>query len=1410
MDQGLIIVLFCVIIILLALPGSMKRYFLIKIAIFLSLTGLGSAAFLQAQTLDFSHLSVEENLSQSSVYAITQDAKGFMWFGTRDGLNRYDSRNIVVYRKQQGNQNSLSSSSITALLTDRKGRTWVGTSSGLNLYDPIRDQFTSIMRDTANPQSLWHNAIGTLLMDSYGDLWVGTSQGLNRMRNAGNFEFDRLLKRQPDGDTKRYYNVRAIFEDRDKTLWIGTTTGITKVTRLAGGGFSEKHYSLEKYDSPGYQQSNWINAIAEDKDGRLWLGTEKKGIAVFDKQQEKVVTWQPIPSMNTSSLLIRTIKTDPQGNFWIGGMSGLFVVSPDARHFRHYTNSPDNPRSLSDHEVRSMFMTREGTFWIGTHYGGVNYHNALSRQFGFLKLDGQYDRVAFKIGGPMTAAADGNFWVGTEDNGLYLVNKNQQVIRHYLDKGTAGPLLSSGKIKSLLKDGEQGLWIGTIRGLNYLDISRNRITQYLSRPGDTTSIADDRIYALSRDAQGRLWIATYQGGLSRFDAESKTFIRFRATGGSPAGLLSNNVTSLLLDSKKRLWVGTTKGLSQKLGDKEGFAHYKDLAKVTEPTDENYVNTLFEDSKKRLWIGTRGSGLHLFVPGVGTIRHFDERSGLPGKNILGIQEDTKGNLWISSENGLSKFDTRRTFTNYDKNDGLICKEYIANSIFKDSLGTLYFGGFNGIVRFKPDSIRSNPHVPALVFTGLKLFNKNVLPGPESPVLAKSILYTDHITLNYLQNVFSIEFAALNYIEGPKNRYAYQLVGFDKEWNTVKDPVATYMNLEPGEYTLLVKGANNNGLWNSKPLQMKVTVLPPPWKTAWAYLIYICIFLGLLYTWARFNKVKVQLGHELELEHLEKRRRNELHQTKINFFTNIIHEIRTPLTLIMGPVGELNEEFGQNPAVRKQLRVMKESTNRLRRLVEQLLDFQKHEIGNVCLKVQKHDLNDWLQSTCDSFHSFAALRGVKLHFEPDPAQPELWFDGGEMEKVFHNLIANAVKFTPTGGEIAISIKTPEDQLDMLQVIVEDNGIGIGADDLNKIFHRFYQADNPSRHESGFGIGLALSKNIVELHHGTILAESMESVRGQRGYTRFIISLPFGNQVYSGGQLSCISRERDYDRTPEHALPGMTDLENILQTEEVQSKKAGPRKPLVMIVEDQEDLRAYLKSLLCTNYQVIEAPNGSAAWDEATSVLPDLIISDVAMPVMDGVEFTRLIKTDNRTSHIPVILLTARDTLAHQVTGFETGADDYVTKPFYPKLLLTRVQNLLRLREELKEKFKHRISMEPVVKETGHPDELFLNRLMAIIEENLGNPDFNLAEMVSEIGMSRPVLFRKIKMLTGYSIMDLVRSVRLKKAKILLLQKAMSISEVAFTVGFSDPKHFSKTFRNEFGKSPSEYMDNPATSS
>lgn len=1359
---------------------------------------IGSVSVGMGQDITFNHLSIDQNLSQSSVYAITQDTQDFMWFGTRDGLNRYDSRRNVVYRQIAGDSTSLSSNSVNAITLDKQGKLWIGTSRGLNLYRPRTDNFQRIFSNTS-AHTLSHNNISVLLQATDGSLWIGTRNGLSRLKDPDSMHFERYLMHGNEMNKSGAFDIKALYEDTRQHLWVGTSRGLIRLIPQSAGGYQVAHYILHEQDSVWHSGSNWVNAIAEDGHGRLWVGTETRGIALFDPGSGKVIGWNPVQGLDMSDFTIRTIKTDDKGRFWIGTMSGLIVCRQDGEGMRRYINSPDQPGSLSDNSIRAIHRGRDGTVWIGTFYGGVSYYHSFARQFGAMNVTNQAGRKPFKIAGPIIEGPDGCLWLGSDDNGLILSDRNDRVLAHYVHDPDRPHSLSSNKIKCLLKNGDKGLWIGTLKGLNYLDFASRKITRYLTEPHNPRSIPDDRIYDLAYDRQGQLWIATFRGGLCRMHPETGRFEHFPIITQSGEILSLPSATSLLIDRNEGIWIGTTNGLAYKPGDSRQFTIYKTAHAKAGTLSGNYIIDLFEDSEGRVWISTRGAGLNRFDPATGKFSHFSKADGLGGDNVFGVREDGAGNLWIATDNGLSRLHLQSgRITSYDRNDGLVCKEFLPHSAFRSGQGELYFGGYDGIVRFDPGSIRQNPGAPSVVFTGMRLFNKPLaIEGPDG-ILDEHLHHKNEIRLNHRQNVFSIEFASINYIDAQKNQYAYLLEGFENEWNYVQEPVATYMNLEPGSYTLRVKGSNNHDVWNSRPIEMQVVILPPPWKTTWAYLLYVLVFLSLLYTWSRYHRERLQLSHNLELEQLEKHQQEELHRTRIHFFTNIIHEIRTPLTLIIGPIKILEEEQASDPWLKRQLEVMKGSTNRLMRLVEQLLDFQKHEMGNVLIRVREMHLEAWLEAIAADFQSYAVSRRIDLEVMPSARPTYLWMDPDEMEKVFHNLLINAFKFTPTGGKIRISTRPGSEN--HISILVEDNGIGISAEETDRIFRRFYQAGNP--HNQGFGIGLALCKSIVELHHGTIVAESAEAGKAENSFTRFVITLPLGKDAYRPEEIT------DWKDLPAPLRRDFPSEENLSPdqagTAPGAADKAPGGVPLILVIEDQDDIRSYLRDLLSGRYEIAEAANGAAGWELASTILPDLIISDISMPFMDGIALTNLVKTDERTNHIPVILLTAYDSLQQQLKGLEKGADDYIAKPFHPKVLLTRVRNLLRIREELKEKFRHKVRLEPTEPDASpHPDSIFLQKLMQVIEDNISNPEFNLAGLVLEMGMSRPVLFRKIKMLTDCSVMDLVRSVRMKKAEMLLKQKTMSVSEVAFAVGFNDPKYFSKSFRSQFGKTPSDYL-------
>ncbi|GAB3915588.1 hybrid sensor histidine kinase/response regulator transcription factor [Larkinella terrae] len=1348
-------------------------------------------AFCQSVGLSFSHLGVEEGLSQSSVYAIAQDHHGFMWFGTRDGLNRYDSRQVAVYKNRSDNLRSLASNTINSLLLDKRGRLWVGTTRGLALYRPETDDFQRFSFNHSRDST-----IISLAEDSRGSVWVGTLNGLYRLQAEKPHRFERLVELTQNRQDLKNQHVRTIHEDRERNLWVGTSGGLVQLRPAPSGKFQLIHYFLEASDLKYHNAFNGINAIAEDRAGRLWLGTERHGIALFDRRLDRVVSWTAATGLDLKTQTIRTIQADGSAHFWVGTMAGLYIVAQDGSRFRALTNQPTDPGSLSDNSVRSIFRDRDGSVWVGSYYGGVDLYSPLARQFASFRPIGNQGGMPFKIAGPMLRAnAPDQLWLGTEDRGLFLLNADKTVARHYVHNPKNNQSLSNDKVKCLLADGASGLWVGTLQGLNYLDLRRQTITRYLHEPNNPNSLPNDRIYDLKRDADGTLWVVTNLGGLCRFEPKTQSFIQFGHRPEQKNSLSSNNAMSLLIDSQQRLWVGTTNGLNRKLPNEDGFEHFFHDERNPASISSSHITCFLEDRQRRLWIGTRDGGLNLLLPDNRSFQQYTMADGLPSNTVFGIREDSQGRLWISTDNGLAQLDpVPSKIISFNKHDGLISKEFTSNSTYQDAQGYFYFGGYNGIVQFHPDSIRRNTTPPRLAFTQLRLFNE-----PVTSLASDGIDYRKGLTFTHHQNVFSLDFAAFNYINSSKNRYAYRLLGFDKGWNYVSEPRAMYMNLAPGEYVLQVKGANNDGVWNQKPLELKITVLPPIWKTGWAYLLYALTFIGLLGLWSRFNRNRLRLAHELELEQNEKNRQQELHQTKLNFFTEIAHEIRTPLTLVMGPIEVLTTHNPQDAFLQKQLAIMRGSTDRLLRLLNQLLDFRKHETGHSQLQKRETDLVVFLEKITASFREHARSRQVTLLNESEVTKWPVWIDAGEMEKVVYNLLLNAFKFTPAGGTISVRLQQEfgaSDAENSAIITVEDTGSGIPANELDPIFNAFYQSSSSKKRDSGFGLGLALSKSIVDLHEGQITVESRESNLQTPGFTRFTITLPGFSSAWSGPVQSEMPTETDWQSLRPTALRETVDT--LVEGEPVLGK------PLILIVEDQEDIRAYIRDLFAETAQVVEAANGVLAWEKAAQLLPDLIITDVAMPEMDGFSLTNRIKSDPRTSHIPVIMLTAKGTTDDQLTGLQIGADDYVTKPFHPVLLQARVRNLLLLREQLKAKYHRIVTLQPQPQQLDHPDDKFLNQLLTVLNANLSNADFNVTSLVGEMGMSRPVLFRKVKMLTGLSVIDLLRTTRLKKAESLLKQKKAGISEIAFAVGFGDPRYFSRAFRAQFGVTPTEYAN------
>lgn len=1364
-----------------------------------------SHAYNQNYNISFDHLTIEEGLSQSTIFAITQDLKGFIWIATRDGLNRYDSHEIKVYRNNPDDPTSLISNIINSLFVDSKGRLWIGTYKGICLYNPETDNFTRIVNIPNKRSTLTSSSIIVISEDREKNIWVGTQKGLNLLVSGDTARIIHFYHNPNKLESLADNSVSTIFQDKKGDIWIGTKKGISLFKSKRQNEFKVYNY-FHSENNPNTLSDNWINTIVEGDNETLWIGTEKGGLNIFDREtntfyssRNKVQNTKYQTIFLNTDQQIRVIKKDNNGQYWIGALGGLYIFDPLGRQVHKISPNPDNSSSLSDNSIRSIFIDRDGSYWVGTHYGGVNIFNPMSKQFDHFKQKGKNSPLLFKIACALYEDFHHDLWLSIEGDGIIHWNTQKNTFETFKHSAENPTSLSNDNVKCIYPDGHEGLWIGTFNGLNYLSFKTKKFTRYLAEPENPNTIPYDRIYDIKADKEGNLWIATNGGGLCKYNTKEKKFETYHSSEEKTNTINSDFLTCLTFDSKNRLWIGASSGLNLKYPNGK-INRFIVNPNHIETVDGKFILFVHEDHLNRIWIGTRGSGLFLYNEKSSNFKNYTKENGLPGNSIFGILEDDNGFLWLSTENGISKFDlTKNDFKNYGKSDGLICKEFNYNSYLKDHAGNMYFGGYNGIVIFNPDNIKTNTALPTMVFTKLKLFSYNAKSDTKNRLSEQSISTAKSITFKSYQNVFTIEFALLNYINPEKNQYEYKLVGFDEIWNKVRKPAATYMNLKPGKYTLLVKGCNNDGVWIETPIALNIIVLPPIWKTWWAYIIYMLILFSISVIFVRFTRVRLKLEQELYLEHLENKKQNELHQSKLRFFTNVSHEIRTPLTLIISPLENLLTNWEGEIEIKKRLLSINNNARRLLRLINQLLDFRKQETGNIRLKVSEANIVKFIDEIIQSYKEYAILKKIDLYFHSKNSEIPVYFDRPELEKVFYNLLTNAFKFVPENdGRIDVWIKS-DDQ--WVTVTIEDNGKGISREHLDKIFDRFYQVENSGMEDFGFGIGLSLAKGIIELHHGNIMVHSTESTTSSHGKTVFTVKMPLGKELYNKNEISTDVQTADQ-------IESYIDLDS---TEDVRHASIHSLNPLetnkysILIVDDNIEIRDFLTERLKGNYSVLEAEDGEQAWNIAVKDIPDLIISDVVMPKLDGISLTNRLKNDERTSHIPVILLTARNELVNQLEGLETEADSFLTKPFNINILELKIRNILRSYNKLKSKYSRIVTLEPVNTEITGPEEKFLQRLMVVIEKHISDTEFNVLKLVDEIGMSRPVLFRKLKALTDMSIIDLIRTTRLKKAASLLKQKKMTISEVSYAVGFTDSKYFSKAFRQQYGKTPSEYMAN-----
>lgn len=1365
-------------------------------------------------SFSFDHIKVMDGLSQSWATSIEQDHQGFIWIGTADGLNRYDARTFKVYRANDYDTTTLFSSHINDIFTDTQKRIWISATEGLSLYNQQFDNFTRIRVANRGNRSgrLLVNRVaedkkGVLWLTGYDGLYsynpVGDSDGTPGGTPGAKRQEIREILSPEEIRQMGYRKTKAIFFDSRELLWVGVHNGLILMD------FNRDRIIQSFVPLPASEAGDpgLVNDIVEFPEGKLWLATETGGLFSYDlnrKEFERFTENEGLIHNNVRKLYLDREKEV----LWIGTRNGLSIYHPATNSFQNFQHRTDNPVSLSDNSIHSIFKDRDGTFWLGTYNGGVNIYSESFFKIKTYKAEKKNEGLSYKVVSSVNEVAPGQFLIGTEGGGMNFYNSKTGSYEHFQHDVNDSTSLSHNNIKCIFKDRDGVFWIGTSGGgISTYDPSKGTFRKF-GREEIGIKSRGGWIYSIDQDINGRLWFGLFEGGLAWYDKNTGEFGHFLASDDETFKF--NAIRKVLVDSRNRIWVGTDAGLCLYDQEKNSFHPFFKNINTEGSLQSNVIYSIYEDHKNQIWIGTLQGGLSKYNEETQLFETYRVKDGLPGDNVFGILEDDNGNLWLSTNSGISKFNPEtKAFKNFTTQDGLLDMEYSYNSYFKSSTGELFFGGKNGLVSFNPNVIRENKSIPPVVVTDIRLFNKPVAIGGDDAILKSQISQTNHLVFDYTHNVFTLSFSVLNYVKSSKNKYAYRLDGLEDEWNYVKTPSATYTNLEPGTYTFLVKGANNDGYWNTVPTAMKITAREAPWKTSWAYMGYSAILLTAIFVLVRYQRIKVTLEHDLKLREFENKRQKELSQAKLKFFTDVSHEIRTPLTLMLTPLENMISEYRSEPVLHKQLLLVKNNASRLLRLINQLLDFRKRESGKAKLSITEGNFIRFLREIAVAFEQEAVKRNISFIFKTDSEELPLYYDRDEMEKVFFNLISNAFKYTPDSERIVVSVSSGEmvqfkdaAPVDTVRIEVKDSGIGINAEDIERVFERYYEADHSGINSLSTGIGLSLSKSIVKAHKGLIRCSSVKS-NGEKNCTTFTVFLRKGKSHFNQNDIIDNFRDSEQIENYEEMLGPLNTTESVSYSEQAADKNGQKQWETLLIAEDNDEIRAFLVSHLSNKYSVLEARNGAEALEIACETIPDLVISDVIMPEVDGMRLCAELKNDERTSHIPIIILTARTSLIHKVEGIDTGADDYLIKPFNLELLKAKIRSLIRTREALRKKYSREITLQPENIVVSSPNEKFLNRLKSLIDENIANSDFGVNHVIKEIGMSRPVLYRKIKAITNMSIFDFINTYRLNKAAAILKTQQFNISEIAFQVGFSDPKYFSKAFRKKFGMSPSEYM-------
>ncbi len=1335
----------------------------------------------------FEHLNPDQGMNSYIAPCLIQDKTGYLWFGTYNGLNRYDGNSFTSYKHEPGNPNCINSGSVQALCEDKDGNIWVGTSLGIDKLAPATGNFSHFVLHAPITGINFSNYILSLSEDKSGILWIGTGDGLNKF-NKTDGKFTTFKHDGTDSCSLSNNYIHALLVDKKGTLWIGTGNGLDKLDRKTGKFIHFWHDPKNQIGSINigwdnaieYSQPYQINSIYEDNLGSIWLCTNGKGLIEVNSRDGSYTTYKhtlkdtgSLTSLSSDN--IESISEDHDGIYWIGTKyNGLCTFNKQSNKFTHYYHNEYDPGSLSINMILAICCERSGTIWI-TSFNGLNKINRKEFPFKqYNNIENSWDK-SFGTGASVINSNNGKLWVQTN---------NGEILKFDPEINTFVPQFNgyaTGR-NYIAEDNLGDIWIQSYAGGIYLKGKNGQITRIKYSSGKEFN---QRVYCIyTPPSNDTAWVGTLEGGIFFISKRSKTISLIKS--------FNTSIKCIYKDSFGLLWAGTKDaGLIRYNISRKKFFLLKSDENNSRSISGDLITAIYEDKKRDVWFGTN-IGLNKYIRPTNSFIHYTEIEGLPNNLIFAIEGDAYANLWMSTNKGISKLNPETgKIKNYDISYGFTSNRFYFNGCETEN-GEIYFGGPGGITRFNPDSIKDNPYVPPIVITSFRIFDK---PLP----------FGNKIKLPYDKNFLSFGFAALSYLSPERNQYAYKMEGIDRDWvysgNTHN---VTYTNLVPGDYTFKVKGSNNDGVWNEAGTSISILISPPWWKTNWAYISYGLVLVLTLYGLRRYELNRVELKDKIKMDAALFKEKEEADKMKSRFFANISHEFRTPLTLILGPAEKIISEVSDENVI-KDASIIKRNSKRLLQLVNQLLDLSKLEAGKLKLEASKNNIVSFVKGIALSFESLSEENDITLKILSEKEFIELYFDKEKMIKILSNILSNAFKFTQGDGKITVEIVENDKNV---EIRIRDTGIGVPQEEIPKLFDRFYQVDSSFTKEyEGTGIGLALTKELVELHHGiiSVKSEMRNPTNSGTGWTEFTIYFPLGKDHLLKEDI--LIDEKMYKPDIHIGEDKYFPHKNINEKTngDIDVNFSIYDKTIILVVEDNYDMREYLKESLDSSYIIEEAVNGEQGLRKAVKTIPDLIISDMMMPKMDGNEMTRILKNDEKTSHIPIIILTARSGQENKLEGLQTGADDYLTKPFDIKELQVRIENLISIRKKLQEKFSRIENKTPRAEEkklTGI-DEKFMFKVMDIIEKHISEKDFNIEDFCSEVAMSRTQLHRKLKALTGKSASIYIRSVKLSKAKRMIEEQKGNISEIAYSIGFSSPAYFTKCFKEEFGYPPSSII-------